>query len=471
MLQENKYQFAPTLILFFGFVFVYLAVQWQFHVFTQPYFWDELGVYSRSSTHLYAHGLSLMPSAVPDELSRGHPLLCSFYFALAFKLFGCVPASAHFAAALLNVLGFYFCYKICLRYLPQWQAVCATLAIFVQPLFLSQSLLILPEMPLMVATLGAVMFYIQDKKWAVMICLVAALQIKESALILPVAFLLSDSMSHKKITSKGFFVYFLIPVLTFLIFIAVQKYQRGYYFYPLHTSLSSFDPYYIRERWDNFKQYFLYEQGRFGIVLIGGIILIIWLIKTFRKWRSLWQSHLLILPVTIAGALCFLVLNYYLSRYTMYFVVLIYILYVLLVKTFGRYVYLQWSLIILIGCNGIFNWNNGKLYTDVDFSYANHVQSLQMVVEELKNKTYHEQKIGMDFPLSAAYWSSENGYNTGNVQSVPMQDSLPKKDYLVFTHPGNMGDTIKYEGKIELRKEFRVGYAFTRIYKLRQMTP
>jgi hypothetical protein len=463
----NKHNIAALAVLFCGFILVYLFVQWQFGVFTQPYFWDELGVYSRSSNHLYYHGLSLMPSSIPDELSRGHPLLCSFYFALAFKIFGCSPVTAHFAGALLNMMGFYFCFRIFVRYIPAWHAVFATLSVFVQALFLSQSVLILPEMPLMVCTLGALMCYVYDRKWGVMLFLVTALQIKESALVLPLAFIMGDVIANRKLGGKSFLAYFLFPVLSFLIFISVQKYQRGYYFYPLHTSLSSFDMYYINERWQNFKQYFLYEQGRYAIWVTGCIVAILYLLKHMSKLKGLLTKRLIVIPIIIAGSLGFLVLNYYLSRYTMYFVVLYYVLLVLLIyKTFSKYLYLRIILVGVIFCNGIYNWNNGRQYTDVDFSYSDHVKSLQLTVQELKSGPYNGKVIAMDFPFSAAYWNRDNGYNTGeDVRSVPIQDSLPLKDYYVFTHPGNMADTSKYK-HIVLEKELRSGYAFTRIYRV-----
>ena len=70
-----------------SFVLVFSLLQFYFDLFTLPYFWDELGVYSRAAIHLYEHGPGILPSALPDELSRGHPTLIPFLFSLAFKVF------------------------------------------------------------------------------------------------------------------------------------------------------------------------------------------------------------------------------------------------------------------------------------------------------------------------------------------------------------------------------------------------
>ena len=192
-----------SIFLALGMACVYGILHYLYGVFTQPYFWDELGVYSRSSMYLSEYGLSLLPDSVPDELSRGHPLLCPLYFACAFKLLGCNPLTAHIAAAVLNAIGFFLVFAILLKNTKPFVAAAATLAIFVQALFLSQSVLILPEMPLMVLTLAAVYFYINDKIWLAAIFIILALQIKESALVLPFAFLVSESLKQRKIFTKN----------------------------------------------------------------------------------------------------------------------------------------------------------------------------------------------------------------------------------------------------------------------------
>lgn len=459
---------SAVLILFTGMLLIYVAIQLSYGVFTQPYFWDELGVYSLASMHLYENGLSLLPSSVPDVLSRGHPLLCSFYFGLAFKLFGCFPLTAHIAAALLNMTGFYFVYRILLKYTLPVNASIGALTLFVQPLFLSQSVLILPEMPLMVMTLAAVLAYLENRPLLLCLSLVAALQIKESALILPMAFLITDLL-HKRRFSLSFTAYaFLLPVLSFILFIAVQKYQRGYFFYPLHTELSSFDWYFIRERRDSFKQFFVHEQGR-TYILSGFFILLAASMYRYRQaFRSWFSDRLLIIPLMISGGLCFTVLNYYLSRYTVFFVVLFYLALVLtMLFCFKGRQWMQLSAMVLLMAGGIAGWNNGKVYTDVDFSYSNHVKSKQMCVAELNKSKYTGKTIGMNFPFVAVYWSKlYNGFQISNqYKTTIMHDSFPAMDYLVFTHPGNINDTGKYMRSFVFEKEFRSAYAYARIYK------
>ncbi len=456
-----------SIFLALGMACVYGILHYLYGVFTQPYFWDELGVYSRSSMYLSEYGLSLLPDSVPDELSRGHPLLCPLYFACAFKLLGCNPLTAHIAAAVLNAIGFFLVFAILLKNTKPFVAAAATLAIFVQALFLSQSVLILPEMPLMVLTLAAVYFYINDKIWLTAIFIILALQIKESALVLPFAFLVSESLKQRKIFTKNNLYLFVFPVLSFLIFIGIQKIQRGYFFYPLHTSLASSDPYYLNERWQNFKLFFLYQQGHIYFVIALASILLLNLILKFKSIPNLLKNKMSIYPIIVIGSIAFLVLNYFLSRYTLYFFIFLYIAFFLLVfNLLKEKQNLAYLIALALAVLGIMNWNTDEDYTDIDFSYSQHIQSVQLSIDELNTDSFTNKTIGMDFPVSAVYWNSNNGFKLkGNHKMCPLYDSACSKDFVLLSHPGNMADTTKFNASYTFYKELRKGYAYCRIYK------
>jgi hypothetical protein len=456
-----------SIFLILGMAVCYVIVQYLYGVFTQPYFWDELGVYSRSSMYLSEYGLSLMPDSVPDELSRGHPLLCPLYFANAFKFFGCNPLTAHIAAAVLNSIGFLFVFAILLKNTKPFVAAAATLAIFVQALFLSQSLLILPEMPLMVFTIAAVYFYLNDKILLAALFIVLALQVKESALVLPFAFLVSESIIQKKIFSKNNLYLFALPILSFLIFIGIQKIQRGYFFYPLHTSLASSDPYYINERWQNFKLFFLYQQGHIYFVIALAFVLVLNIILKFKSIPNIIKNKASIYIIIVLGSIAFLVLNYFLSRYTLYFFIFIYIAFFLLVfNLLKEKQNLAYLFALALAVLGVTQWNRDKEYTDIDFSYTQHIQSVQLAIKELNTDSFTNKTIGMDFPISAVYWNSNNGFKLkGNHKMCPLYDSACSKDFILLSHPGNMSDSIKFTDSYTFYKELRKGYAFCRIYK------
>ena len=92
--------------------------------FALPYFWDELGVYTRAADYQVQHSISLEPASAPPVLSRGHPLLFTSMNALVWRVFGEEVRVAHlfcFFIALVLLVA-------CLRpYMPYAAAFCCAI--------------------------------------------------------------------------------------------------------------------------------------------------------------------------------------------------------------------------------------------------------------------------------------------------------------------------------------------------------
>lgn len=439
----------------------YILLEWQFGIFHQPYLWDELGVYSRAAVNMHLNGLSLLPDAIPDELSRGHPLLSTFYFALAFKLFGCQPLVAHCAAALLNMVNFHVLFLIFKKFISPINALILSLTLFIQPVFLSQSVLVLPEMPLMLATSVAILAYLNNNKILLCIAITSALFIKESALILPIAFVLAEFIKSKfKINPSFFFSAFIIPVSSITLFFIVQKVQRGYYFYPLHTSLTKLEAYYINERWDNLSNFIFFDQGHFLFLIILAIALLFGFKSILKTIASFY-----IFPIILIGGIGFQILNYYLSRYTLFFLLPFFAFCLLIfAQTVQDKKYLVWLASAVLTFNGLWCLNGNGNYTDVNFSYVPHLKNLTAIITELDQADYKKKTIELGFPLAACYFDQNNGYNRiadFKIELLP-SDSV---DYKVFTSPGNISDTSKLSPNFKLHKTIKNGPAYSSIYR------
>lgn len=454
-------KFRTLIALHFCILTTFLFLEYLFQIFQQPYLWDELGVYARAATRMYHDGLSLMPDAIPDELSRGHPLLCTFYFALAFKLFGCSTLVGHFAAAFLHILTFHFLFLIFKRLMNEWMALLGTLICFLQPAFLSQSILVLPEMPLMFCTVLAIYAFLENRILLQTVALSAALQIKESALVLPLAFVLADLYRKSYKPDWKFIALTLgIPVLLLSLFFVAQYLQRGYVFYPLHTSLVKFEWYYVKERWRDFSYFFFFDQGHW----IWLFTLALTLIFYAKKVIALPKSYL-IFPMIILGGIGFQLLNYFLSRYNL-FILLPYmaLVFILAQNAFGNKTAPMAAMAVMILGLSICHLKGRDNYTDVNFSYVPHIRNLQATVTELNSRQYQGKRIQLGFPLAACYFDKENGYNYRSTFEVLYQNS-DTADYKVFTFPGNMDDTLNNGQAYHRVKTIRNGEAYSVIYK------
>ena len=463
-----------TIVLFSSIVAVYVALHLYYDLFSLPYFWDELGVYSRAAIHMYEHGLGFLPKALPDELSRGHPLLIPLIFATSFKLFGCTVTVAKLTAACIYTTGIYYLYRILLFKFKPWQACIFAVLIAVQPCFLAQSVLVLPEAPLMVCSIAACYYFIRGKYGAVSIALCAALFIKESAIILPFIFFIVDLIVNPyKYRSLLYLVF--IPLASISLFFLVQYLQRGYVFYPLHTGLVKLESYYIHERYHEFSEFVYFGQGRpYLWFYLPAAFILYYVIKQYPnialrfkidRQRFDFRFYITILSIFLAG-LCFSVINYFLSRYTLYFLVLFYLAFIWIFFQPKKWTLINCAAIGVLIYNAI-AYNHRNHYTDVNFSYVDHIKSCQAAINYLNTPAFKNKKVAMDFPVSVTTWNHYSGYfSTLSFESVPFDDSANMvADYYVFTYPGNIDNLKLYRQHLDSVNTLSFGYAYVSIYR------
>lgn len=458
MLQTDSFRYHW---LFLGSaLLIYLCTDVFFNALHQPYFWDELNVYFRAASHQYRFGLSLLPGSVPDEFSRGHPVLVPFYFALNFRLFGFTPLTAHTAAACLSTLGFFFLFLTLKKYTEPLKAWLITVVIMLQPAFLAQSIMLLPEMPLFTFCCGSLYFFTSRKLALSGLFALLALQIKESAVILPVALVLSDWISERKFIVKHFILLFVLPAAGFAAFLIAQYYQSGYFFYPLHTDLTKLEVYFIRERWQGVRSFLFFQQGHWLFLPL--------MLLPFLQFKKQMNERV-IFPILFIGGICFSSLNYYLARYLCFFFApfLAWLLLNLSIQLNHKKSILILVLLILAG-NGVFHWKGTK-YDDVDFSYIAHIENLKSTMAKLKEPTFKGRRIKIDFPFYPCYMDDGNGYdNQRNYELIMSKEE--GRDFEVFTEPGNMHDTATLNPSDSLVAEIKNGIAFSRIYKIRSLS-
>ncbi len=305
----------PLISLFGALAVFYFLVDIKYGLLKLPFFWDELGVYSRAAMHLAVHGLSLLPDSMPDVLSRGHPLLTPFIFGTTFKLFGVSQLTARLTGLLIYFIGVGFGFKILARYMNAMWAAAFLFCIAIQPAFIAQSVLVLPETLLMTLTLAAIYAYLTQKHFGLWIALSLAVLTKESALVLPIAFALAQF--QQKLSWKIYLSTLLLPFLVFLSFLVIQYNQNGYFLYPLHQGLMDFDIYTILAKTLLALWFLFIAQGRWLFLFL---FIAVWVWKRFKKGKTE-KKHTdlfyIIFWITIGG-LAFSSINYYLDRYCIY---------------------------------------------------------------------------------------------------------------------------------------------------------
>ena len=438
-----------------------------------PYFWDELGVYAQGIDYQVQHTISLAPASVPPLLSRGHPLFFTCINALVQRIFGEQFMVAHlfcFFISLLLLVAIYF--KISRYFNARNALVCAVICL-IQPIFLAQSGLVLPEILLAFLMFMALCSYYEGGFMLFAFYASLALLTKESAIVLPVVVIFYSCFCWiaGKVRPKGLSVSGLLwataPYLIFGGFLLVQKQQNGWYFFPFHLESVSFNVADCVRQFKAFTWFIFIAQGRYFLTLaaVAGLVVSAMLNKQDIARRG----GFLFLLVLFAGA--FMMFNslfgVYMGRYVTAAVVVFCIVAGVLVGSVSEnnlFTAIVLAALLLVSGQyletGVFNY-------DTDLGYRRSVHVLQQAVHEVTGLANRGQCVYANFPGYYAFSFDEGGYITpGKIK--PEQVSDKDDHYLVMGSPGGQYETDTSKYTLTLLKAFDDGYAHTGVYWARK---
>lgn len=161
-----------------------------------PYYWDEAWVYAPAVKAMHENGISLLPWAIPPELSRGHPLLFHVLGALWMRAFGDTFTAMHSLPLCISILLILASYWLGARLGGEWMGASAALLVASNEMLLAQSGLLLPEVTLALLMTLAVIAYLARFPWLYLITCTLALWTKETALVLVIAVAMTHALSH-----------------------------------------------------------------------------------------------------------------------------------------------------------------------------------------------------------------------------------------------------------------------------------
>lgn len=149
-----------------------------------PYYWDEAGYYIPAAYDFFRTG-SLIPFST---LSNAHPPLPSILLAACWKIFGFHPFVTRTAMCFLSALALTAVWRIALATGCRRSVAFATVALTaLYPIFFAQSSLAHADMFAAPATLWALVFLLERRRWLAVLCFSLAALSKETAIISPAA--------------------------------------------------------------------------------------------------------------------------------------------------------------------------------------------------------------------------------------------------------------------------------------------
>ncbi|WP_417911871.1 ArnT family glycosyltransferase [Candidatus Electronema sp. TJ] len=457
------------------YLFVSLFFLFKLHHIHHPYFWDELGVYSRAALYMFDHQLSMMPNAIPPELSRGHPLLCSVIFAVGYKIFGPHVWAGHLVALLFSCGLLLALYRLGRDFFGHTVGLLACALLAAQPVFIAQSSMVLPEIMLAFFCTASIHAYLKERLLQTAIFSTLAIMTKETAVALPASFglhiLLVLMIRQRKIDRGILYKIGLIsaPLLAWGIFLAVQKLQNGWFFFPLHSDYVSFSIADIYPRLFYYLSFLFKGQGRYlwsAVIIFSAAIFIIRNAGKMKKYSvsqmTEQQSNILLLVIYITVSLAVSSLNFHLARYVL---IIMPVIACLVAAQFFYFVQqtkrsAQWIMMPLLIIP--FLYYKSKVFNiDADMSYADIAAAQQEIIAALNEHAAPDTAVGAAFPVYHGLLDKRAGYSTFAYKKVVGCGDKEAR-YVIFS---SLDDCRKDSRGMTLLQERKNAVSMTQLYK------
>jgi hypothetical protein len=342
-----------------------------------------------------------------------------------------------------------------------------------QPLFVAQSALVLPEVTLALFIFMALCSYYEGRVlWFAFYASLAMLT-KESAIVLPVVVIVYSILQWAVVKEKPQalkltgLVLIALPYLTFGCFLLLQKKQNGWYFFPYHMDAVVFDISVFVQQAAHFLLFVFVQQGRYVLTVLTamGLVFSLALNKQAITRRCDFLFLLVLFGVAFLGFNS--LFGVYMGRYATIVVVVFCIaagVAITSVSESNLYMALVMAGLLVVSYRHL---EQPQFNYDEDMGYRRQVHVLQQGVTEMIRIMKPGDKPGSNFPGFFALGFDKGGYLNG---AKINPDRLTDKDYdyYLLCNPPDAGFDVDSSKYITLVKAFDDGYAHTSLYRVRR---
>lgn len=453
--------------LLFGLLLVTLfCYKWEdLHL---PYYWDELGVYARAADYQSVHGISLMPASLPPELSRGHPLLFTAMAATAMRLTGGSLFGVHLFCFGISILLLLVVYQRICKYFNARAALFSVFIIAVQPVFLAQCGFALPEVSLALFLFLALCSYGEGKYLYYALFASLAIMTKESALVAGPAVLLYSFYlllkTQKRPTGFQWFALFCtaVPYLVYVLFLMIQKRDNGWFFFPYHMELVSFNLHSYYHEFRRYASFVFLDQGRLALLCF---ILAALPLGWHRIFGAAKHFSLLLFWATALLIGLNAAFSVYLDRYVLAGLIFFAVFAGLSVATLPGSKWLSPLLALLLLYLSAGHQKELEFHYDADLGFRDGIEVVEKSVVYTTKLMKPGDKISGNFPAWFALSFARAGYQVGHPVNASQLDNRGDY-YMLFCEPGNEWqlDTAKYS--FQQLQAFRQGSQGVKVIKV-----
>jgi 4-amino-4-deoxy-L-arabinose transferase-like glycosyltransferase len=214
---------SSHLIFFLAFAALLVAMHLPF--LTLPFHWDELGQFVPAALDLYRDGSWVPHSTLPNV----HPPGIMLLLAVVWKVFGFSILSARLTMLAIAAVGVYLSFLLAIRLsrkTPGAPAFAAVAFLIAAPLFYTQSMMVLLDMPAMTLTVVALLLFFDERYAACAAACTGLVLVKETGITTPIVFAAWLLFREKRYRDA---LYFLTPAVALGLWLMELHHVTGHW--------------------------------------------------------------------------------------------------------------------------------------------------------------------------------------------------------------------------------------------------
>jgi hypothetical protein len=374
-----------------------------------PFHWDELGQFVPATLDIL-NGGSWVPHSTDPNI---HPPGVMAILAAVWSINGVSIISARLTMLAIAAIGVYFSFLLAIRLsrgaagVPAFTAIAFLIA---APMFYTQSMMVLLDMPAMTLTALALLWFIEERYIVCAVATVALVLVKESAITTPFVFAVWLWFKGRRYKEA---LYFTAPAIALAVWLGLLSRVTGSIF-----GNSSFAQYNVTESIAPLHVLYAIFRRAYTLFFADGH----WIgaIALYYSWRQLrgrdwtiafWVATAQVFAVTIFGGAV-------LDRYLLPVLPILYAAFAVALSTFTpqRRMLASAALLVLL----IVGWFVNPPYLfplENNLSVVDFVH-LQKDAAEYVESNYHDRRVASVWPFVAALRRPEMGYVQSRIRTV-----------------------------------------------------
>jgi 4-amino-4-deoxy-L-arabinose transferase-like glycosyltransferase len=435
-----------------------------------PYFFDETSSYIPAIHEMVKAGPNMLPGSIPLEFSKGHPLFFYFMTSLWMKFIaGESLILMRVFPLMISVIALVVFHRFAKRHTNILLANVAVVLLSLQPLFLAQASLVLPEILLFTLFILCFDSYL-SRNYAYYAFYGSLMMLtKETGavfiMLFGFAYLVENYLTwNTKVFWRNLFL-LSIPGLVYLVFLILHYLEFGTFFFAEHLDYVTIDSTKMLYKFNSATSTLFLAHGR-NVIFFAAILVLI--ILLFRKISIAYKRFLILTVAIIIPFLIFTILNFFTYRYVfpVMGIVLLASLVIIQQLQIKYQVVNLFCIACLLSISAYYSATkrgNG----DADLGYTQFVVVHQQIVSYCEQQGWYDKELGVGSNLVMVMNNPRAHYlSTGKTFHVHLLPGIENRDLIIYDstcYPSDMPEIEK--NKLTLIKRFEYKNHWGEIYE------